>query len=169
MPTSIDNLPDKSTIISRIISTRTIERRITDIAKDVNKQQTIALKTVNVFSVALDESIDINDNRRLAVVARYCCDDEMHEELCCLKPMYGTTTGKDIIDTFTKHFEERGIDLKKIFLVTTDGVPAMIRQQRGFVNSIEQKLRHPVVKFHCIVHQENLCEKIPNSALNDVI
>ena len=44
------------------VSARKIERRITDIAEDVNKQQTIALKTANVFSVALDESIDINDN-----------------------------------------------------------------------------------------------------------
>ena len=106
-----DDLLNKSTIISRIedmpVSARTIERRIADTAKDVNKQQTIALKTANVFSVALDESIDINDNPRLAVVARYCCDGEVHEELCCSKPMYGTTTGKDILDTFTKHFEER--------------------------------------------------------------
>ena len=100
------------------VSARTIERRITDIAKNVNKQQTIALKTAKVFSVALDESIDINDNPRLAVVARYCCDGEVHEELCCLKLMSGTTAGKDILDTFTKHFEERGIELKKIFSVT---------------------------------------------------
>ena len=168
-----DDLPNKSTIISRIqdmpVSARTIERRITDVAKDVNKQQTIALKTANVFSVALDESIDINDNPRLAVAARYCCDGEVHEELCCLKRMYGTTTGKDILDTFTKHFEERGIDMKKIFLVTTDGAPAMIGQHRGFVNLIEKKIRHPVMKLHCIVHEENLCAKILNSALYDVM
>ena len=87
------------------VSARAIERRITDIAIDVNKRQTIALKIANIFSVALDESIDINDNPRLAVVAGYCCDGEVHEELCCLKPMYSTTTGKDILDTFTKHFE----------------------------------------------------------------
>ena len=105
-----DVLPNKSTIISRIqdmpVSAQTIVRRITHIAKDVNKQQTIALKTANDFSVALDESIDINDNPCLAVVARYCCDGEVHEELCCLKPMYVTTIGKDILDTFTKHFEK---------------------------------------------------------------
>ena len=81
----LDDLPNKSSIISRIqdmpVSARTIERRIIDIAKDVNKQQTIALKTANVFSVALNESIDISDNPRLAVVARYCCDGEVYEEL----------------------------------------------------------------------------------------
>ena len=84
----------------------------------------------------------------MVVVTRYCCDGEVHEELCCLKPMYSTTIEKDILDTFTKHFEERGIDMKKIFSVTTDGASAMTAgQQREFVNLIEQKLRHPVMKL----------------------
>ena len=39
--------------------------------------------------------------------------------------MYGTTKGKDILDTFTKIFVERGIDIEKIFSVTEDGAPAM--------------------------------------------
>ena len=142
------------------VSARLIQRRITDIAKDANNQQTIALKIANVFSVALDKSIDINDNPRLAVVAGYFCDGEVHEELSCLKPMYGTATGKDILDTFIKHFKERKIDMKKIFSVTTDGTPAMIGQHRGVVNLIEQNILHPVMKLHCIVHQENLCAKI---------
>ena len=155
-----NDLPNKSTIILRIqdmpVSVRTIERRITDTAKDVNKQQTIALKVASVFSTALDESIDINDNPRLAVVPRYSCDNEMHEELYCLKRMYSTTTGNHTFDTFTQHFRERGIDMMKIFSVTTDGAPAMIGQHRGFVNLREQNIRHPVMKLHCIVHQKKL-------------
>ena len=103
------NLPNKCTIISRIkdmhISPRTVQRRIMDLATDVTEQQTVALKGVNVFRAALTESIDINDNPRLAIVARYCSNGEVHEELCCLKPMYDTTKGKDILDTFTKDFE----------------------------------------------------------------
>ena len=59
--------------------------------------------------------------------------------------------------------------MKKIFSVTTDGAPAMIGQHRGFVHLIEQKIRHPLMKLHCIVHQGNLCAKISNSALNDVM
>ena len=83
--------------------------------------------------------------------------------------MYGTTKGKDILDTFTKNFEERGIDIKKIFSVTADGAPAIIGQHRGFVTLVEQKIGHPVMKLHCIFHQENLYRKISNSALNDVM
>ena len=87
-----DDLPNKRIIILRIkdmpISPRTIERRthIMDMATDVTEQQTVALKHGNVFSVALDESIDINDNPRLAIVARYCSNGKVYEELCCLKP-----------------------------------------------------------------------------------
>ena len=73
------------------ISPRTVKRGITDMATDVTEQQTVALKGADIFSVALDESIDINDNPRLAFVARYCRNGEVHQKLCCLKPMYGTT------------------------------------------------------------------------------
>ena len=80
----------------------------------------------------------------------------MHEELYCLKRMYITTTGNHTLDTFTKHFKESGIDMMKIFSVTTDGAPAMIGQHRGFVNPIEQNIRYPVIKLHCIVHQKKI-------------
>ena len=109
-----------------LVSPWTVDRRIKDIATDVTEQQTVALKAADVFSVALDQSIVINNNSRLEVVARYCSNGEEHEKLCCLKPKYGTTKGKDILNTFTKNFEERGIDMKKIFSVTTDGAPAMM-------------------------------------------
>ena len=94
---------------------------------NVTEQQTVALKAPNVFSVALDKSIDINDISRLAVIARYCSNGEVREKLCCLKPMHGTTKRKDILDTFSKNFEERGIDIK-IFSVTIDGARAVMRQ-----------------------------------------
>ena len=78
-----DDLPNKCTIIFRIkdmpVSSRTEERRITNMSTDVTGQQTVALKAANVFSVALDESIDIKDNPRLAVVARYCSNGEAHK------------------------------------------------------------------------------------------
>ena len=45
----------------------------------------------------------------------------------------------------------------------------MVGQDRGFVALIEEKIGHPVMKFHCIIHQESLCAKIPNSNLASVI
>ena len=52
---------------------------------DVKEQQTIALKVANIFSVSLGESVDKSNILRLVVVARYCCNCEVHEELCRLK------------------------------------------------------------------------------------
>ena len=111
---------------------------------------------VNTFSVALDESVDINDIPRLAIIARYCSDDNVQEELCCLSPMYGSTKGADILEKFINHFEKRQIDIKKIFAVTSDGAAAMVGRDRGFVALIEKKIGHLVMKFHCIIYQESL-------------
>ena len=131
-----NDLPNKCAIILRIkdipVSPRTVDRRIKDIATTVTEQQTVALKAANVFSVALDQGIDIN-NPHLEVVARYCSNGEVHEKLCCLKPKYGFTKQKGILNTFTKNFEARKIDIKKIFSVITDGSPAMMGQQHGFL------------------------------------
>ncbi|XP_050730475.1 general transcription factor II-I repeat domain-containing protein 2-like isoform X3 [Eriocheir sinensis] len=167
-----DGISNKHMIISRIkdmpVSARTVERRISEMAANVSEQQTVALTTTPVFSVALDESVDINDIPRLAVFARYS-DTEIHEELCCLKPMYGTTKGEDILKTFTDHFEDRGVDIRKIFAVTTDGAPAMVGTTKSFTKMVEDKIGHPILKLHCIIHQENLCAKISSSDLNKVM
>ena len=42
--------------------------------------------------------------------------------------VYGFTKRKDIglFDTITKYFEKRGIDIQKIFAVTTDNAPAIV-------------------------------------------
>lgn len=58
-------------------------------AENVSEQQTNGIKDASVFSIVLDESTDINDLERSAVMARYC------KILCCsLKPVTDTT--KDI-------------------------------------------------------------------------
>ena len=64
-----DDLPNKCTIILRIKNMHTTYFssdvcRTTDMATDVTEQQTVGSKRANVFRVALDESIDINDNPR---------------------------------------------------------------------------------------------------------
>ena len=85
-----DDLPSKCTITSSIkdmlVSSRTVDIPKIDMAIDVTEQQTVALKAANVFSVALDQSMVINNNSRLEVLARYCSNGEADEKLCCLKP-----------------------------------------------------------------------------------
>uniref|UniRef100_A0A8C3TK26 DUF4371 domain-containing protein n=1 Tax=Chelydra serpentina TaxID=8475 RepID=A0A8C3TK26_CHESE len=168
-----NDLPNKDTLVSRIkelpVSARTVERRKSKMAENSKEKQTTALKDTAVFSVAVDESVDINDVPRLAVVARYCASNEIQEELCCVKPLPGTTKGEDIVESFVNHFEERGVDIRKIFCVTTDGAPAVVGKQKGFVKLLEDQIGRPTVKFHSIIHQDNLCTKISNSELNNVM
>ena len=144
-----EDLPNKNVIFSRIknlsVSARTVERRVEDMVADIKMQQAVALQSVNTFSVALDESVDINDISRLAIIMRYCSDDNVQEELCCLSPMYGSTKGANILEKFINHFEKRQIDIKKIFAVTTDGAAAMVGRNRGFVTLIKEKIGHPVM------------------------
>ena len=83
--------------------------------------------------------------------------------------MYGSTRGADIHEKFINHFEKRQIDIKKIFALTTDGAAAMIGRDRGFVALVEEKIGHLVMEFHCIIYQESLCGKIPNSNPASVI
>lgn len=166
------NLPNKETIKTRIkdipTSARSVQRRINEMAENVRVQQTAGLKNATVFSKALDESVDVNDIPRLAVMVRYC-DTTVREELCCLKPMPDTTKGEDVAKALFEHFEERGINISKVFAVTTDGAPAMVGRQKGAVKLIEEKVGHPIMKIHCILHQENLCAKMSNSDLNEVM
>ncbi|XP_074847014.1 general transcription factor II-I repeat domain-containing protein 2A-like isoform X1 [Carettochelys insculpta] len=165
-----NDLPNKDTVISRIkdlpLSAGSVERCIGEMAENINKQQMVALKDAAVFSVAL-KCVDINDVPQLAVLARYCDSDKIQEELCCLKAMHGTT-GEDTAKMFVNHFEERGIEITKIFSVTTDGTSAMVGK-RGFVKIIEDHVGHQIVPFHCIIDQENLCAKISNFELNNVM
>lgn len=50
---------------------KTVQRRINEMAENVRTRQTAGLKDATVFSIALDESVDVNDKPRLAVMARY--------------------------------------------------------------------------------------------------
>ena len=170
--TLFHNFPNRDTIKARIkdmpTSARTVQRRIHEMAGDVRAQQTKGLTDASVFSLALDESVDVNDIPRLAVMARYC-DTTVREELCCLQPMPDTTKGEDVATAIMQHFEERGVDMRKVFAVTTDGAPSMVGKQKGAVKLIEEKVGHPVMKFHCIIHQENLCAKMSKTDFNDVM
>jgi len=158
------DLPNKETILSRIreipASPRSIERPITDIAENVTVKQTTGLQQAVVFSVALDESVDVNDVSRLAIVARCCDNDRLYEELCCMIPLGGTVKGVDIITAFVSYFENQNININKIFCVATDAAPAMVGKNKGFVKLRQDHIGRQVLSFHCIIHQESLCAKL---------
>jgi hypothetical protein len=167
------DLPNKESIMSRIkeipVSARSIERRISDLAEHVTVRQTNGLTQSTVFSVAVDESTDVNDLSRLAVVTRYCENNRIYEELCCLLSLENTTKSEDILTEFISYFKKHNIDLNKLFCVTTDGAAAMVGRKKGFVKLLENHIGRKLLSFHCIIHQESLCAKTSSLDLGSVM
>ncbi|GFX83430.1 general transcription factor II-I repeat domain-containing protein 2A [Trichonephila clavipes] len=120
--------------------------RILKLAENVTYQQ----KNINsapFISLCLDESIDITKSTRLAVFARYCVGNIIKEELIAITSLLTTAKGTDICTTARNSLAEKGIDLKKIVSVTTDGAPNMLQGpnktvivMRHLIRAFEAKL-----------------------------
>ena len=121
------------------------------------------------FSISLDETTDITSSARLAIFARYSSGHEVYEELHSLETLSSNTTGKDICEIVVNMLRERNIDMSKIVSVTTDGAPNMVGRYVGFVELFTEVVDHPILPFHCIIHQEVLCAKVGLKELNDVL
>ena len=64
----------------------------------------------------------------------------LYEELCCFVPTHGSFKVTVILQTFTKHFEERVIDMQKIFAVTTNDAHTIVAQQHEFFTPVQEKI-----------------------------
>ena len=64
---------------------------------------------------------------------------------------------------------ERNTDMSKIVSVTTDGALNMVGRNDGFVKLFTEVVGHPILPFHCIIHQEVLCAKVGLKELKDVL
>lgn len=75
------------------------------------------------------------------------------EELICLSSLPGTTKGTDVCKAVVEAMNEADVDVSKIVPVTTDGAPSMVGKKAGFVNLFTKVVGHPLLGFHCIIHQ----------------
>jgi hypothetical protein len=92
----------------------------------------------------------------------------MREELIKLESVPISTSGNEICKVAIKIFSDLNTDISKIVSVTTDGAPNMVGKNVGFVKLFMEAIRHPLVPFHCIIHQV-LCAKSGFSELNDLM
>ena len=81
-------------------------------ATDVKESLQESVKTLDYFSVTLDESSDIQDTAKLAILIRGLDSNfKVMEQLVKLEPHMGTTTGKDVLNAFLRCVEEMKLDL----------------------------------------------------------
>ena len=159
--------PEVRTKIEAIsLSRRTIVRRIGGIAQNLSEQLFEAGKSFEWYSLALDESTDIEYTAQLLVFIRGIDENfEITEELLSLEHLKDTTTGQDLFESVENCLDRSGLPLHKLANITTDGAPPLTGKNVGLIKLLNDKVKrehplHSVMSFHCIIHQESLCKSV---------
>lgn len=90
--------------------------------------------------------------------------------MLALGTLKGRTRG---IDIFKEQCLKVGLNFTNLVSVCTDGAPAMMAKNEGFIGHLKRETKEPnvLISFHCVLHQQNLCAKsvILNDTLQKVI
>ena len=121
------------------------------------------------FSICIDKSTDITSSAGLAIFSRFCKGDEICEEMVAFPALPERTTRVEICKTAINEFSSRQIDISKVVFVKTDGAPSMTGEKAVFVSLFTKEVGHPVIGFHCIIHEEALCAKAGLKELQEVM
>ena len=142
------------------MSKQTITRRIEEISHDVCEQVRDHVHACSIFSLALDESADICDVAQVSIFVRGIDDNFNVGKELVFESLYGKTRGSDIFEKVKLCLENQQFDLSKLLSVCIDGALSMIGKAAGAVALLERFLDRPLLKYHCIIHQEYMCGKV---------
>lgn len=169
----LNDFKNKAEIMKAIkevqLSRNTITRRCEGMAVDVEEQLRKDIDACECFSLQFDESTDMVDVAQLCVFIRMVFEDmSAKEELLTILPLKGHTRGEDIFNAFMGFVSETKLPLFKLISITTDGAPAMMGRNSGFIALCKEHESFPnILNYHCIIHQQALCGKILN--MNEVM
>ena len=143
-----------------------MQRRQDDIAQQSKlSMQAKINKKESLFSLAVDESTDINDSTQLLILV--CClssSFELCEDFFFMETLASRTCREDIFIAVKNACIHSRVDLKYLQGICTDGAPAITGNQQGFVtrfwdyesNEYDNK---ELINLFCIICQEALCAK----------
>lgn len=157
--------PDKKADFSKIsLSHQTIARRVEEIGKSVEKALKSRATHFKFYALAIDESTDSTDTAQVAIFIRGV-DNEYNitEEMASLVPLKDTTKSLILHEAVKNTMQRFSLTCDNISGIVTDGAPAMVGKREGLTKLIENDAiaagNTRLMKYHCIVHQENLCAK----------
>ena len=115
------------------LSAKTVRERTVKMATDITSQQIKDINSAPGFSIARDESCDVDDIAQVALLGCYVNSEGPQEELIELLPLKGQTRGEDISSTIVDCRKTKEISTGHIISIVTDRAPNMKGAHNVFV------------------------------------
>uniref|UniRef100_A0A8C8SXX4 Uncharacterized protein n=1 Tax=Pelusios castaneus TaxID=367368 RepID=A0A8C8SXX4_9SAUR len=140
----------------------TVARRVAMLCEDMSQQVHQALADCDCFSLQFSESVDMTDTAQLIVFVRMAFKDTtVKEDFLTFLPFKEQTRGEVIYKEFKRYVTEKNIPLEKLVSISTDGAPAMLDVNSGFIALCRTDPEFPsFVSYHCVIHQQALASKV---------
>ena len=146
--------PEKKDVFNTVsLSASTITRRIKEIGGNLYAHLLQKTKEYKFFSLALDESTDV---QLLIFIRGVNANFEMCEELAAFQNLKRTTTREVIFGKVCQTMKEVDLDWSKLASITTDGAPSMV----GMSREMKEQGLPALLQVHCLIHQQALCCKV---------
>lgn len=114
----------KNKLESVSLSRRTVVRRIDAISENLQDQLLQSSRSFQWFSLALDESTDIQDTAQLLIFIRGVDSQfTVTEELLSMESLKASTADQDLFDCLQNCFVRTSLPWNKLASITTNGAP----------------------------------------------
>lgn len=147
------------------LSNNTVSRRIDEMAEDIEEKLCKDLRKAE-FVLQIDESTLCDNEAMLLAYVRYT-DSESHavEAFLFARSLITDTKGSSIFKVVEDYLNEKQIPMKNILACATDGAPAMVGRQSGFLAHLKKVVPN-VFTVHCVIHRHHLVAKHLSDKLN---
>ena len=140
------------------LSRKTAARRIEAIGEDQTSPLKGLVPSFQLFSLALDESTDIDDTAQLLIFVRCITENfEITEELLSLESMKDITTGEDIFECVENTLRTMELPWQKMVSVNTDGCSSLTGKNVGLLKRLSNRVAEVdctrgLIFLHCMIH-----------------
>ena len=139
------------------LSNDTIRLRIIEMADDISPQLISKLKFCLhvIFSIQLDESIDILNVSHLMDFVQWASVTSIEEAILFCSPLQSTTRAADILQKVGDYFKKWDLKWENLCSVCIDDAPVMIGARSGFAKRVKE-LASGAMSVHCMIHRQAL-------------